>query len=159
MTVGTADSNGQPTQALGKARIGVLESAPGGPYEADVKVDVSQTDVRRGGDLSDYEGELELRLPLRITDKWNGNGTDASATVTDLPLRIGVPCAYTHVGNIGAHCQVSTTIETVYPNAVPETKRSVWEFGQLELRSGGPDREADTAAGNNLFAVQGVFVP
>jgi TolB protein len=158
-TIGTADSNGQPTQAIGKARFGVLAGTPGGPDDADVTVDVSQTDVRLGGDFSDYQGEMDLRVPVRITDKWNGNGSDASATVTDLPLRITVPCRWTDLGNIGAECQISTTIEAVYPNAVRESKRSVWEFGRIELYNGGPDRVASTAPGNRLFAVQGVFVP
>jgi hypothetical protein len=122
-------------------------------------VDASQTDVRRGGDMSDYEGELTLRVPLRITDKWSGGGTDASATVTDLPLRFRVPCAYTALGNIGAHCQVSTTVEAVYPGAIPESKRSVWQVGDVGLYTSGPDGLADTADGGTLFAVQGVLVP
>jgi WD40-like Beta Propeller Repeat len=158
-TVGTADSNGQPTQALGRVKVGVLAGEPGGPDDADVRVDASQTDVRRGGDMSDYEGELTLRVPLRITDKWSGGGTDASATVTDLPLRFRVPCAYTAVGNIGAHCQVSTTVEAVYPGAIPESKRSVWQVGDVGLYTSGPDGLADTADGGTLFAVQGVLVP
>ena len=40
--------------------------------EADVKLSVSITDVRKRSDLSDYTGELQLSSLVRITDRYNG---------------------------------------------------------------------------------------
>jgi hypothetical protein len=42
---------------------------------------------------------------------------------------------------------------------VREGARSVWGLGQIKLHDGGADEDADTAADNQLLAVQGVFVP
>ena len=39
--------------------------------EADVTIDVSATDIRSTGDLSDYTGELQAQVSLRITDRNN----------------------------------------------------------------------------------------
>jgi hypothetical protein len=36
--------------------------------------------------------------------------------------------------------------------------RAIWELGRLEVYDGGPDGQASTSP-NDLFAVQGVFVP
>jgi hypothetical protein len=42
---------------------------------------------------------------------------------------------------------------------VIEGRRAVWELGQVQVDGGGADRDADTAADNTLFMVQGVFIP
>ena len=42
---------------------------------------------------------------------------------------------------------------------VKEGARSVWQFEQLRIYDGGPDGIASTEDGNQLFQVQGLFVP
>ena len=44
------------------------------------------------------------------------------------------------------------------PGVVAERARAIWELGQVEVRDGGPDGDADTPD-NAVFARQGIFVP
>jgi hypothetical protein len=159
LTVGTHDANGEAAQSTGFVR---LATAPGNPStpeedEADVRLQVSLSDVRRASGLGDYTGELTEVNTLRITDR--GNGTrNHPGTVRDLPLSVVVPCTETADASTGASCSVSTTIDSLVPGAVQEGKRSVWALDQVQVFDGGPDGNASTT-NNSLFAVQGVFVP
>ncbi|MGH2978748.1 MAG: acetylxylan esterase [Solirubrobacterales bacterium] len=158
LTVGTPDANGGTAHSVGAVRLATVVGVPGTPEdEADVKVDVSLSDVREASGLGDYTGELNQVTTLRITDRANGSGGEAG-TVEDLPLAVGVPCAGTPETTKGANCSVSTTIDALAPGAVPEGQRSIWALGQVQVFDGGPDGIAATA-GNSLFAVQGIFVP
>ena len=57
LTVGTADSNGQPTKSEGTVRLDATLGNPATPAdEADVLLTMSITDVRRKSDLADYTG-------------------------------------------------------------------------------------------------------
>jgi hypothetical protein len=40
-----------------------------------------------------------------------------------------------------------------------EGTRAIWELGQVQIYDGGSDGDADTAAGNTLFAVPGLSCP
>ena len=159
LTVGTPDANAQPASFSGFVRLTALVGDPStGADEADVSITVSATDVRRRTTLADYTGELEARLPLRLTDRQNGTGTD-SATVQDFNMSIAVPCTATGSTTEGAACSISTTADAVTPGVVVEGKRAMWQLGQLQVFDGGSDNDANTVAGNTLFAVQGIFVP
>ena len=116
------------------------------------------TDVRVASDLSDYEGELELRTRIRITDRRSGPGADEPATGEDIDFPVTVPCTATEDTTIGARCEIATTAEAITPGAVSEGARSIWQFGQPRVYDGGPDGLASTQD-NTLFAVQGLFVP
>jgi hypothetical protein len=59
---------------------------------------------------------------------------------------------------VGSTCAVSTTANAVVPSSVQGSTRAIWELGRLEVYDGGPDGQASTQV-NDLFAVQGVFVP
>jgi hypothetical protein len=148
-TLGTPDTNGRAAKGSGLVRYGVL----GGDVQ--IKVDVS--DVYESGAASDYVGELRVRTPLQITDRFNNPGD--VATVTTQSLEATVPCAATVDATTGATCNLLTTVESLIPGAVPEGKRSVWALGQVQVDDGGADGDADTAADNTPFMVQGVFVP
>ena len=118
--------------------------------------------MRGASDLTDYTGELEGRVAVRITDQGSvgaGGAADQAATVEDTPLSVAVPCAETTDPTSGGSCEVITTVDAQLPGAVGEGRRSVWQLGDAELYDGGPDGLASTAAGNALFARQGVFVP
>ena len=115
--------------------------------------------MRTTAGLNDYTGELEGRVSLRITDRLNGPGQNEGATVTDTPFSFAVPCTATSgTGNVGATCALNTTADAVVPGLVVETKRTIWQMGDVELRDGGPDGVASTQD-NTLFARQGIFVP
>ena len=140
-------------------RFGVI---PGDPEtsedEADVRIAVSLTDVRRQADLDDYSGELEAGPTLRITDKQSGAAGDEPATVSDFAFPVTVPCAGTADTTVGATCAITTTVDSVLPGTVSEGKRAIWELGQIEVFDGGSDGLASTED-NTVFARQGIFVP
>ncbi len=127
--------------------------------QADLLITASMTDVRSKGDLSDYAGELEGLLTLRITDRPNGASADQPGTVTDLSFAFTMTCAPTPSDQtIGSSCNASTSADTLIPEAAREGRRAVWGLGQVEVFDGGPDGLAATDD-NSLFAVQGIYAP
>ncbi|MGH2978310.1 MAG: hypothetical protein ACRDLQ_01565 [Solirubrobacterales bacterium] len=158
LTVGTADANGEPANAVGFLRLGVVTGDPSTPAdEADVRVTMSLADVRQQGALDDYTGELRLSLRARLTDRANGSSADEPGTVSDLTFPVPAPCGATPAG-VGATCDVTTTLDAVLPGSVPEGARSIWALEDVRVMDGGADGIASTEP-NTLFARQGVFVP
>jgi hypothetical protein len=159
LTVGTPDANGQPADSTGSVRLDVVAGDPSTPAdEADVRVGARISDVRSSANLSDYTGELQAKLTLRITDTSSGSSGSDPATSVDAPLRITIPCSATS-GTTGGTCSIATTADTVLPGVVPEGRRSVWELGPVEVFDGGADGLASSTGDNSLFADQGLFVP
>ncbi len=159
LTVGTPDANGQAADSTGSVRLAVALGDPSTPAdEADVRIAAGISDVRRKPDLGDYTGELDVRLTLRITDRFSGASGSDPATSVDAPLRIVMPCSGTS-STSGGTCSIVTTADTVLPGAVPEGRRSVWELGPVQVFDGGADGLASSAGDNALFAEQGIFVP
>jgi DNA-binding beta-propeller fold protein YncE len=157
LTVGTPDANGAAARSTGSVRLDAVVGNPSTTGdEADLRLRLSVTDVRRAIDLSDYSGELGVRIPLRITDE--DSGTSGAATVSDLSLGFVAPCAATQDATVGGTCLLSTTVDSVAPGTLEEGKRSIWQLGSVELLDGGSDGNASTA-GNTVFARQGLFVP
>src|SRR4029079_18964787 len=99
---------------------------------------------------TDYTGELEVQLPLNITDTNNGvlQGDPATGETT---LRLTVPCTGNDNPAVGSTCAVSTTVNAVTPGAVVSGDRSIWELKDLRVTDGGPDGVA-TTPDNTLFA-------
>jgi WD40-like Beta Propeller Repeat len=149
LTVGTPDTNGQGANLNSKILYGV--------GSGDVGIIATITDVRKKSDLSDYTGELALSPGLRITDK--SNTGPGPGTVEDTTLPVTIPCAATTDTTIGSTCNLSTTINSVYPGALVAGKRAIWQLGQVQVYDGGPDGLASTSSDNTLFLDQGVFVP
>jgi len=164
-TAGTPDANSAGANFVGSVKFVVINGYVATTAdEADVNVNVNITDVRKASDLSDYTGQLELRPNVEITDRNNGPAEVREGQPYD--LSIPVACAPTPGASpnaVGSTCSVSTSIDAVFPSAgnvaVRENRRSNWEIGQVKVYDGGPDGQANTIAGNTLFAVQGVFVP
>jgi hypothetical protein len=127
---------------------------------ADVRFDVSITDVRKKGDLSDYTGELRADAALRITDKNNAPnpGGPGPGTVSDTDFPFTVPCAATTDPTIGSTCSVSTSANAVVPNSVVTGQRAIWELGQVKVYDGGVGGVAGSADAT-LFMDQGIFTP
>ena len=167
LTVGTPDSNGQPVKLEGHVTIKAICSppAPGTSppctepgEQGDVEIEFGITDIRRQGDLSDYAGELQSVLVLRTTDRLNGNSLTDPATASDVPFSIPVPCMPNTDATVGSSCNLTTTADAVLAGMVFEGKRTVWGLGEIEVRDGGADGDADTGP-NTPFLQQGLFAP
>jgi hypothetical protein len=164
-TVGTPDSNGAAANSVASARYTAIPGSPATPAdEADVAISIDATDIRNTGSLTDYAGELQGRVSVRITDRNNSLAPpvfpdDQTGTVQDTPLSVTVPCAPTANTLIGSTCSVNTSADTLVPGTVTEGDRAVWQFDRVQLFDGGDDGEAASAEDNTLFATQGVFIP
>jgi len=150
LTVGTPDSNGQAANSVGAVTLKVLAS--------DVSIVTSLTDVRKKSDLTDYAGQLQAKLPLRITDKFNGPATNEPAT-GDTSFAVTIPCATNTDASIGSACSINTSANAVTPGAVVSGVRAIWEVAGVQVFDGGSDGVASTTGDNTLFADQAVFVP
>lgn len=172
ITVGEPTANGAGANSEGFVKLIVDAGTPGAPEDSDVLIIANGTDVRcRPGttacgsgnavDGADYTGQLEGTATIRISDHWNavaaGGGPDA-ATVVDIPFPVVTGCAATTSTSIGSTCTANTSANATVPGAVKDTKRSVVEIGQLQINDGGPDGLATTVP-NQLFSVQGIFIP
>jgi hypothetical protein len=162
LTVGTSDANGQPTNFAGSVSLEAVAGDPLTPADdADVGLKIQLTDVRRKADLADYTGQLQVVVPIRVTDRLNnfgGEPFDQPATATDSQLAVTVPCSATADTTVGATCSADTTADAVTPGIVPEGRRTIWELGQILVYDGGPDGVVSTS-NNTLFATQGTFAP
>ena len=162
LTMGTPDTNSRAANFLGSVRVTPVLGNPSTPAdEADISVRISMTDVRKQSDLSDYTGQLRVRAEYRRqTDRDNalaGSPLDAG-TSTDAPWAFTVQCGATADVNVGASCNLTTTVDAMTPGTIKESKRAVFQFGRIEVWDGGSDGNVQTNV-NDLFAVQGLFVP
>ena len=185
LTVGAPDWNGASANFTGFVRFDAMQGNRLTPEdEAEVTIRVQTSDIRcqrlnpiaacgsdnngfSGGDPSqgrDYNGELLGTVALHITDENNspfpGDGTGPGTVQGSIPLSFAIPCAETpSSGTIGSTCSLSTTADAVLPGMVPEQKRLLWEMGQVQVKDGGADGDADTAADNQAVLTQGLMIP
>jgi hypothetical protein len=120
--------------------------------------------VRKKSDLTDYAGELQEVASLRVTDRFNSadlatQPANDAATGNDTPFPVTVPCTTTPASAaVGSTCSLTTTANSIAPNFVIESMRTVWQLAPVQVFDGGSDGIASTS-GNTLFMDQGVFVP
>jgi peptidoglycan/xylan/chitin deacetylase (PgdA/CDA1 family) len=159
LTVGTSDANGRAARSVGSLTLKTIVGDEATPAdEADVRIDVAITDVRRRTDLSDYTGELAAIPGIRLTDRLNGSQLNQTGTTSDFTFDFAVPCAATSDTGVGSTCSVSTTADALRPGMVKEGSRAIWALGKVLVDDGGPDGLAATQD-NTHFAAQGVFAP
>jgi len=161
LTVGTPDANGAQANSLGSVALRAKLGDPSTPAnEADILLSTSITDVRNRAGLGDYGGELQVRLPIRITDLDNPppSGGSGAGTTQDGTFAFTVPCTTNSNPAVGSTCSVATTADAVTPSAIVESNRTIWQVGQIEVLDGGPDGQVSTND-NTVFLRQGVFVP
>ena len=167
LTVGTPDSNGAAANASGSVLLRVQTNAS--PTPNDVAITVSTNDVRckppvstcgsaNSADGPDYTGQLQVTMPVRLTDRLNGYFKNAPGTVSDTPFAFTVPCTATASSGMGATCSTATSANALVPGIAQSGKRAVWELQGVQVFDGGPDGVVSTA-GNSLFEDQGVFIP
>jgi hypothetical protein len=184
-TVGTPDAFGGAANATGYLRLKAWESLPGGPTEADIRIELALSDVRcvpAGGRCgtanasgpADYTGEMRFLSAVRLTDHWNatapGGGTDP-ATVEDFTtdqVQLGPfgsalvwPCVQSGSTSTGSSCSVNTSLNAINPDVgvVRAHKRGIWELNAVRIYDGGADGDGDTTADNTVFARPGIFIP
>jgi hypothetical protein len=153
--------NGKPTAGVSRLLVKVFKGDPAtAADDADVKLGTKVKDVLRRSDLTDYGGEIRVELGMRITDKNNtphpggpGPGTGS------FTLGWTVPCRRTSATTGAANCVLGTMADALVPGMVKEGARAIWQIDQVRVYDGGADSDADTAADNRLFFVQGVFAP
>jgi len=155
LTAGVGDGHPAPARSSGFVRLKVRRGVPGGEDDTTARLRVSLTNVMRTSDLSEYTGELRASVGVRITDSEGA----VSQTLQDLPLELTVPCLLTPEAGMASVCDLGTDVDAVLPGATPEGTRAIWQVDQVKVYDGGPDEDADTESDNELFAVQGVFVP
>jgi hypothetical protein len=159
LTVGSPDTNGKSANMIGGVLVHAVIGNPNTTTdEADIRFDISLTDVRNKNDLSDYAGALASVTSMRATDRYNGAALDEPGTVTDFPFSITVPCTVTSSTTTGSTCAITTTADAVTSGTILEVKRTIWQFGDVQVFDGGADGNPSTAP-NSLFARQGVFLP
>ena len=160
LTVGTPDANGKRTTMDAYIELKTVLGPPTPADDADVEVTVHADNVFTK-DLSDYAGSLRANLPVRITDKSNTPAPGGPGAATTVPFLFGfdVPCTPDPDETVGSDCTLATTADTLYPGAILEGRRAIWQMGRGRLDDAGPDGDPDTTADNTVFAVQGVFVP
>jgi hypothetical protein len=162
LTVGTPDANGEGAKATASLLMRAFScpACVGPGPNADVRLDVSVSDVRVKADLSDYAGELRADASLRITDKDNtpNPGGPGPGTGSDTRFPFTVPCAATSDATVGSTCSVSTSANAVVPNSVVAGQRAIWQLGAVQVYDGGASGVAG-APDATLFMDQGIFVP
>ena len=166
MTFGSTPPSTSP-KAAGNVRLDAIVGAPDSANNADVRIAATLADVRRGFDLADGPGSLELHVPIRLTDKFNGAFNSEQATMQDFDLTMLLPCAETADATIGSTCSATTTANALIPQAFPrpspdfvtEGHRAIWQLGQISVWDGGEDGYVESTDDNTVLAVQGVFVP
>ena len=165
LTVGTPDANGAPAKMVGWARLRALAGDPATPAnEADAGVTLQVSDVRCRPDITeesctnenaqagpDYGGDIEMRLHLRITDRYNMPAPAADGPGTgDMTMSFFGACALTADATVGSSCSIGTSANAFTPGAVIEGRRSIMQLSQVEVRS---------TVTSEVFLRQGVFVP
>jgi hypothetical protein len=159
LTIGTPDANGAANNSRGFVAYGVRRGDPATlANEADVSIRVELSDVRWKSDMSDYQGQLQLRGAIRLTDQLNGPIRNESATVVDTELPASIQCTGTSDLAVGGNCSLATTVNAIVPGAVVEGKRAMWQLGEAQVDDGGA---SGSAGGSDaaLFETQGLFVP
>jgi uncharacterized repeat protein (TIGR01451 family) len=142
---------------IGLVKLQTTEGTANPADDADLRITLSTTDVKNRTVLTDYTGELQGRVILRITDRANGLTGNNSATVSDSVYTFTVPCAAT-VGSAGSTCSLSTTADALAADTIREGKRTIWQLGEVHVMDGGADGDAETAD-NTVFLHEGLFIP
>ena len=140
-----------------------------GADEADFSISASATDVLNKVGGTDYTGKVILTTQMRVTDHSNGYSGEEGGTVQDAQFSVPFDCVTTPEPALGGSCSVTTTADTLLPNFVKETKRTIISTFSFNLLDAGADGSITPPSGacplscgsgdEKLFLTQGVFTP
>ena len=182
-TVGTPDAFGGGANSAGYLRLMYWccfhETGP-----ADIRIEMALDDVRcvptgarcgtaNASGPADYTGDVGFSFTVRLTDHFNPSTwpePPVAATVQDFTFEHdgwpqyaggpdGTPCAQSGSTSVGSACNMNTSLDAIIPNAVPDSRRSVWALDAVRIYDGGADGDGDTTADNTVFARPGIFIP
>ncbi len=140
LTVGTVDANGAPSNSVGSLKIvSILGNTATEADEADISFNVAISDVRNNPLLTDYTGRVLLEMDLQITDNQNAAEQPEPGTTQVLPFQFAVQCVATADTTKGSTCNTLTTADAILPGAVTESKRTMWQLGQIIVKDAGPN--------------------
>jgi hypothetical protein len=183
VTIGTPDANGAGANGTGFIKLRAIVGVPGGPDDTDMAITANATDVRcKGASVTcgstnaaagaDYTGQLQLRLPIRMTDHDNGLSGTAPGTTQTVGLPVVMTCAATASTIIGGTCDVNTSADSVVPGMVKEGKRtqisgepipgvdvSLEQIPGGIIDAGSDGNAGTTGDGEALFMEPGLFFP
>jgi hypothetical protein len=177
LTVGTPDANGFSASSASSMRFRVVVGNPATESnEADVQTVINVNDVRCATTLvpacpsatagADYTGRVGISVNLQITDQRNAAEQPDHGTVQSFPLQWSVQCAATVETTKGAACATTTSLNALLPGAVLETRRTIWELGQVTVRDAGANGTGYAACpptcgdgDEATYMRQGIFVP
>jgi hypothetical protein len=156
LTLGSPDANSAGANGTASMTMtAVAGNSATTADEADLKLKMSATDVRKKSDLTDYTGQLKAATGLRIIDRDNG---PAEVGVGDTTYSFTVPCAATGSTTVGSTCSLNTTADALVANTIKEGTRAIWQLGKVDVLDGGADGVASTDP-NTRYLTQGYFVP
>jgi hypothetical protein len=163
------------TSAIGRGAAYVkLKALVGDPTttaadEADATVRVRATDVKRASDGLDYTGDVMLRWNSRITDSAHGASTIDPATTINRNFSLLVPCTATSNPDAGSICQLDSTLDSLVPGLLVESRRTIMGMSIIRILDTGDDGRLITSGAacppdcgtgdERLFLRQGVFLP
>jgi len=148
LTMGSPDANGVGANGSGTLTMTTLSS--------DARLALNVTDVRNKSGLTDYTGQLQAQIPLRIIDR--DSGPDLTGVTQDTTYSFTSPCTTTVSTTVGSTCSVVTTANTLAPGAIKAGVRTIWQLGKVDVYDGGSDGVASTTP-NTRYLTQGYFVP
>jgi hypothetical protein len=158
LTVGTPDANGFGANFTGFVLYSVVTG--------DVKLRVSMTDIRNQPSGTDYVGSVLATSALQITDRNNAGDPSEPGTVQSFNYEFPVGCVATALSTIGSTCATDTTADALVPGTVLESRRTVWQIGQVTIKDAGPNgtgyQNCPPTCGDGdekAFLRAGVFVP
>jgi hypothetical protein len=167
LTVGSPDANGFGANFTGFVSYGVITGDSSTESdEADVRLMVSLTDIRNKPSGSDYVGRVLATADVQITDQNNAAETPEPGTVQSFKYEFPVDCVATALNSIGSTCALDTTADALVPGTVLESKRTIWEIGQVSIKDAGPNGTGYASCpptcgdgDETTFLRAGVFVP
>jgi hypothetical protein len=173
LTLGTPDVNGFAALSVSSVRFR-FRGSPSPPEDSVIDAIIAMSDIHcrttnpacPGAPGSDFTGQVLVRTSVQISDKLNGPAETESATVQEVPIEIPVQCVAI-AGNEGGRCNVTTSLESLYPGAILDAKRAIWEFGEVTVRDPGPNGTGYASGcpstcgdgDESVFLRQGLFVP
>ena len=137
--------------------------------EADFSITASATDVLNKVGGTDYTGKVILTTRMRVTDQSSGYSGEEGGTVQDAQFSVPFDCVATPSDPAGSSCTVTTTADTLLPNFIKETKRTIISTFTVNLLDAGADGSITPPSGacplscgsgdEKVFMTQGVLAP
>jgi hypothetical protein len=167
LTIGSPDANTFPANSVSSVKFKVIPGNAGTvANEADVQAIIKVDDVRNHPSGTDYTGRVGISVSLQITDQRNAPEQPDPGTTQVSPLEWSLQCVATAATTTGGSCNTTTTLNALFPGAVLEIKRAIWELGQVVVRDAGPNGTGYAACpptcgdgDETTFMRQGIFVP